>query len=95
VKFLYNEQGNNLSKTISLIEFIIIEIVLLPLTIVGGILFRIAFILKVRVASASMTAYDPLIARWMLHVLGKRFDEAGEQLLNALPDGVFVVAVHQ
>lgn len=72
-------------KPIALLIFLMIEIVLLPVTTVGGILFIVDFLLKIRGTSFSMTAYDPLFARWMLNALGKRQDEACKQLLYALP----------
>ena len=65
--------------------FAIIEIVLLPLTIAGVILFSINFILRLRETRTSATAYDPFFARWILHAQGKRRDEANQQLLYALP----------
>ncbi len=65
--------------------FTIIEIVLLPVTTVGTILFSVNFILQWREARTSMTAYDPFFARYILHAQGKRQDEANKQLLYALP----------
>ena len=76
-----------MSKLMSWLLFTIIEIVLLPITIVGGILFTVDFLSKWRIARTSMTAYDPLFARWMLDAQGKRQDEACKQLLHALPGG--------
>ncbi len=74
-------------KPIAFLVFLIVEILLLPITIVGGILFAVDFIAKWRVARTSMTAYDPLFARWLLDAQGKRKDEACKQLLAALPGG--------
>jgi methyltransferase (TIGR00027 family) len=65
--------------------FAIIEVVLLPVTAVGVILFSINFILRLRETRTSATAYDPFFARWILHAQGKRQDEANKQLLYALP----------
>ena len=66
--------------------FAIIEIVLLPVTIVGVILFSVNFILRLRESRTSMTAYDPFFARYILHAQGKRRDEANKKLLYALPN---------
>ncbi len=62
-------------KPIAFLVFLIVEIVLLPITIMGGILFAVDFI-KLRVARTSMTAYDPLFAHWLLNEQGKRKDDA-------------------
>lgn len=69
------------------VVFAIIEIILLPVTIVGSILVMVDFVAKIRVARTSMTAYDPLFARWMLNAQGKRRDETCKQLFHALPGG--------
>jgi methyltransferase (TIGR00027 family) len=74
-------------KTISLLVFIIIEVVLLPVTIMGLVLFSVTFMLEWRTARTSMTAYDPLFTRWILDAQGKRKDEACRQLLYDLPGG--------
>jgi methyltransferase (TIGR00027 family) len=63
----------------------LIEIVLLPVTIVGTILFSVNFILRLRETRTSATAYDPFFARWILHAQRKRRDEANKRLLYALP----------
>ncbi len=74
-------------KPIAFLVFLIVEIVLLPITIVGGILFAVGFVAKLRVARTSMTAYDPLFARWLLNAQGKRKDDACKRLFAALPGG--------
>jgi methyltransferase (TIGR00027 family) len=70
--------------------FLIIEIVLLPFTILGTLLlhlhFSLAFvILRARGKRVSMTAYEPAFTRWMLHVQGKRVNQAVGPLLFSLP----------
>lgn len=77
-------------KPIATLLFIIIEIVLLPITIVGAILLYLHFFidflfLKIRGRKVSMTAYDPLFARWLLHVQRKREDQASGPVLFSLP----------
>ncbi|CAN5577803.1 hypothetical protein BH24ACT21_BH24ACT21_07860 [soil metagenome] len=74
-----------MSESRKLLIFMLIEIVLLPVTIMGVILFSINFILRLRETRTSATAYDPFFARWILHSQGKRQDEANKQLLYALP----------
>jgi methyltransferase (TIGR00027 family) len=77
-------------KPIAFLIFVIIEIVLLPITIMGTILLFVHFVvdflfLKIRGKKISLTAYDPMFARWFLHALGKREDEAASPLWYALP----------
>lgn len=72
-------------KAIPYLTFATIEIVLLPVTILGGILFSINFILRLRETRTSATAYDPFFARYILHAQNKRQDESNKQLLYALP----------
>ena len=74
-----------MQKSRPYLVFAIIEIILLPVTIVGAILFSVNFILRLREARTSLTAYDPFFARYILHAQGKRRDEANKQLLYALP----------
>jgi methyltransferase (TIGR00027 family) len=84
-------------KSIAFMIFVVIEIVLLPITIVGSLLLFVNFLvdflfLKIRGKNISLTAYDPLFARWILDARGKREDKAARQLLYALP-GVSPVTV--
>jgi hypothetical protein len=72
-------------KSIAILLFVIIEIILLPITVVGLIIFAIGFFSKLGGTNISQTAYDPLFARWFLHVQGKREDEAAKQIWFALP----------
>lgn len=72
-------------KPLATLIFIIIEIILLPITIVGLIVFAIGFYSKLGGTNISQTAYDPMFARWFLHVQGKREDKAAKQIWFALP----------
>jgi hypothetical protein len=70
--------------------FLVIEIALLPSTLLGTLLFHLHFslaflILRSRGKRVSMTAYEPAFTRWMLHVQGKRVDQAAGPLLFSLP----------
>ena len=59
---------------------LMIEIILLPITILGLMIFAIGFYSKLGGTNISQTAYDPMFARWFLHVQGKREDKAAEQI---------------
>jgi methyltransferase (TIGR00027 family) len=72
-------------RPLAVLIFLIIEIVLLPITIVGTLLFTIDFLLGIRGKNISITTYDPFFARWILDAQGKREDEASRQLLYTLP----------
>jgi hypothetical protein len=74
-----------MSKFTCILVFVIIELVFLPITIIGGILFGIVFLLSVRGKKISLTTYDPLFARWLLDTLGMREDPATRKLAFALP----------
>ena len=74
-----------MKKLIALLLFIAIEIVLLPITLIGVVWFYPRMILTSRRGAISATAYEPLIHRWLLHKSGARKDEAGEKLLMSLP----------
>lgn len=78
-------RGEPVSKSRSYLVFAAIEIVLLPMTIVGVIVFSVNFVLRLRESRTSATAYDPFFARYILHAQGKRRDEANKRLLYALP----------
>jgi methyltransferase (TIGR00027 family) len=79
-------------KPVSFLALLFIEIVLLPLTIAGWLLFIIQFLLAMRGRRISMTTYDPLFARWIFDQLGTREDTAARELLFALP-GISKLAV--
>ncbi|UCD72916.1 MAG: SAM-dependent methyltransferase [Candidatus Bathyarchaeota archaeon] len=74
-------------KLIAFLVFLLIELIFLPSTILGMILFAGVFLREVRGKNISITAYDPLFAHWVLDALGKRDDEAAGRLLYALPGG--------
>lgn len=64
--------------------YTIIFIGLLPLSIIGYLLWVGALLLK-RNEKGSSTAQSPLFARWLQHQLGTRPDEPAARLLWALP----------
>jgi methyltransferase (TIGR00027 family) len=67
------------------IVFLIIQIPLLPLTIIGYIFAVAKALLYGRKYGISFTATNPLSARWFLHVLGEREDEAMVEMISSLP----------
>ncbi len=65
--------------------FILISLLLFPLTLLGYVLWLGGAILSRRRSGVSGTAQGPLSARWFAHILGTRRDEASFKLLQALP----------
>ena len=74
-----------MGKAIALLLLVIFELVLLPVTIVGWLLFIVDVVLAIRGKGISATAYELLFARWLLDALGKREDKAVRQLFYAIP----------
>ena len=69
----------------SLLLFVLLEIVLAPLQLVGSLVyaFRVRFVNMPR--GISGTAYEPYLARLLLHHTGSRNDEAAERIAPHLP----------
>jgi methyltransferase (TIGR00027 family) len=67
------------------IVFLIIQIVLLPLTIMGYIFTVAKALLYSKKYGMSFTSTSPLGWRWLLHVLGKRKDPAVVEMISSLP----------
>jgi methyltransferase (TIGR00027 family) len=67
------------------IVFLIIQIPLLPLTIIGYIFAVVKALLYSKKYGMSATSTNPLSARWFLHVLGEREDEAMVTMISSLP----------
>ena len=63
----------------------LVEAALLPVSVRGSVAFAVRVVARSRCGHGSMTAYEPAFARLMMHLLGKREDEAGERLISALP----------
>jgi methyltransferase (TIGR00027 family) len=68
------------------IAFRIIQIVLLPVAVVGYVLFLVKVITYSRKSGVSATALAPLYTRYMQHKLGTRRDEPCERLMMVLPN---------
>ncbi|MEO0562630.1 MAG: SAM-dependent methyltransferase [Chloroflexota bacterium] len=65
--------------------FAIVEILLLPVTLIGQVLFVIVYLFAMRGKQMSLTAYDPMFARWLWDQLGMREDPFTRKLAFALP----------
>lgn len=70
--------------------FRLIQIVWLPIGIVGYVLLVIAMIVFSRTSGVSSTTLAPLYGRWMQHRLGTRQDEPCERLAKVLPGGFYL-----
>jgi hypothetical protein len=77
--------SQRLTRMGQFIVFLIIQVVLLPLTIIGYIFTLVKALLYSRKYGISATATNPLSARWFLHVLGNREDEAVVKMISSLP----------
>lgn len=65
--------------------FIVIRIVLFPITLTGYVWLVIRLILASRHTGISASAYSPLLSRLMMHEAGTRRDAACKQAFKALP----------
>jgi len=72
-------------KPITFLIFVIIEIILLPITLIGYVWYAVGMFPSSRRTGVSATAYKPLLVRWMMHEAGTRADEASKRVLIALP----------
>jgi len=64
--------------------FAIIQLVLLPLTIIGYIFSVVKALLYSKKHGISGTATNPLSVRWILHIFGLREDEDGAKMISSL-----------
>ena len=74
-----------LIKMVQFIVFLIIQLPLLPLTIIGYIFLVVKVMLYSKKHGLSATATNPLTSRWILHIFGSREDEAGIKIITSLP----------
>jgi len=65
--------------------FILIELLLYPVTLLGVVLFMGVILLVNRPRGISGTAYEPLMNRVLYHEMGTRPDPAAKKLAGALP----------
>jgi len=75
----------NLVKMVQFIVFAIIQLVFLPLTIIGYIFLVVRSMHYSKKHGLSATATNPLGYRWFLHIFGSREDEAGTKMIASLP----------
>lgn len=72
---------------IALIVFIIVQILFIPLAIIGGILTSFNQLLVSKRLGVSGTAISAIGQRWLMHIYGMRKDPATAKLYRALPNG--------
>lgn len=65
--------------------FAIIQIVLLPLTIIGYVSLVAKVLRHSKKYGVSATSTTPMFTRWMMHVFGLREDEDGTRMIASLP----------
>jgi methyltransferase (TIGR00027 family) len=70
-----------------------ISLLLVPVTLVGYVLWVAKAFLSGRNTGVSSTAQGPLSARWFMHNLGTRRDDPANRLLMVVP-GISPLAVH-
>lgn len=70
---------------LSALFFTVITLLLLPIIIFGYILAIIKVVSVGRRTGVSVTAYEPLAVRWMLHEAGFRDDEAVKKIPFSVP----------
>jgi len=74
-----------LIKLVQFIVFFIIQLPLLPLTIIGYIFLVVKVLLYSKKHGLSVTATNPLFTRLILHIFGLRKDEDGAKMISSLP----------
>ncbi|MEO0767948.1 MAG: SAM-dependent methyltransferase [Cyanobacteria bacterium J06649_4] len=68
-----------------LLTFLVLEILLSPVTLTGGCLLMLWSFTVSQQNSVSLTALLPLFCRWFLHLQGIRPDAAADSLVKNLP----------
>ncbi len=74
-------------RLISLVIFAVVQIIFIPLFIIGGILLSINQLLVSKKLGVSGTAISAIGARWVLNFYGMRKDPSAEKLYRSLPNG--------
>lgn len=80
-----NSKGNTLRKQIAATVFYILNLLLLPVTLLGYVIWVGKGILARNSSGISATAQGPLTVRWAGHNLGVRQDEPASRLMMVLP----------
>ncbi len=65
--------------------FVTIQLVLFPVTLVGGIVYAVGLRSTRRRWGAASTTFGVVAARWLMHATGGRHDSAAGRLLRAIP----------
>jgi methyltransferase (TIGR00027 family) len=73
-----------LRKRMAALAYYALMTVLFPVTLLGFVIW-IGKLLIARTPGVSTTAQGPLSARWTMHVLGTRQDEAADRMLPMMP----------
>ena len=71
---------------LALITFLILQVLFLPLAIVGAILVGYRQLIVSRRLGISQTAVEILNGRWTMHIFGLRDDDAAARLISVLPN---------
>ncbi|MBU7029361.1 MAG: SAM-dependent methyltransferase [Theionarchaea archaeon] len=79
--------SQSLIKIVQFIVFLIIQIPLLPLAIIGFVIAAVKELLYSKKLGISATAIEPLNVRWGLHYFRSREDKWLVKLIKALPTG--------
>jgi methyltransferase (TIGR00027 family) len=74
-------------RFIALIIFIVVQIIFIPLAIIGGILVSINQLLVSKRLGVSGTAISAMGQRWLMNAYGMRKDPATAKLYRVLPNG--------
>ena len=71
---------------LSLIVFIILQILFIPLAIIGAIWVGYKQLIMSKKLGVSQTAIEIINGRWTMHIFGLRDDHAAAKLTNVLPN---------
>jgi len=72
-------------KILQIIVFLIIKLLLLPLSIIGYIVFVFKIMVYGKKRDIPVTSTNPLFAHWILHKFRLRKDEDGAKIISSLP----------
>ena len=75
-----------MKKFLALIAFIILQILFIPLAIIGAGLVGYRQLVISKKLGVSQTAIEIINGRWMMHIFGLRDDEAAAKLTPVLPN---------
>lgn len=74
-------------KAIAFVVFVVVQIIFVPLAIVGLVLVAVNQLIVSKRLGVSATAISVIAARWRMHVFGMRNDVATKKLYAVLPNG--------